>query len=124
VFVEVSPELAQLRGLEHGGWSTVVTTRTAVEARVLVTDRMRPHRAQGRDVHTIGMPFHWGANGLVTGDAANDLLPLVLDRNVHISEFKAATCDIQPGRRPEGTALLELVDAYRRRAGIGGDPPT
>jgi formate dehydrogenase major subunit len=124
LFVEVSPELAALRGLEHGGWSTVVTTRTAVEARVLVTDRMRPQRVQGQDVHTVGMPYHWGSGGLATGDTVNDLLPLVLDRNVHISEFKAATCDIQPGRRPEGAALLELVDAYRRRAGIGGDPPT
>jgi formate dehydrogenase major subunit len=124
LFVEVSPELAALRGLEHGGWSTVVTTRTAVEARVLVTDRMRPQRVQGADVHTVGMPYHWGRGGLATGDTVNDLLPLVLDRNVHISEFKAATCDIQPGRRPEGAALLELVDAYRRRAGIGGDPPT
>jgi formate dehydrogenase major subunit len=124
LFVEVSPELAALRGLEHGGWSTVVTTRTAVEARVLVTERMRPQRVQGQDVHTVGMPYHWGNAGLATGDTVNDLLPLVLDRNVHISEFKAATCDIRPGRRPEGAALLELVDAYRRRAGIGGDPPT
>jgi formate dehydrogenase major subunit len=124
LFVEVSPELAALRGLEHGGWSTVITTRTAVEARVLVTERMRPQRVQGQEVHTVGMPYHWGSGGLATGDTVNDLLPLVLDRNVHISEFKAATCDIQPGRRPEGAALLELVDAYRRRAGIGGDPPT
>jgi formate dehydrogenase major subunit len=124
LFVEVSPELAALRDLEHGGWSTVITTRTAVEARVLVTERMRPQRVQGGEVHTVGMPYHWGSGGLATGDTVNDLLPLVLDRNVHISEFKAATCDIQPGRRPQGAALLELVDAYRRRAGIGGEPPT
>jgi formate dehydrogenase major subunit len=124
LFVEVSPELAALRDLEHGGWSTVITTRTAVEARVLVTERMRPQRVQGGEVHTVGMPYHWGSGGLATGDTVNDLLPLVLDRNVHISEFKAATCDIRPGRRPQGAALLELVDAYRRRAGIGGEPPT
>jgi formate dehydrogenase major subunit len=114
LFVEISPELAELRGLEHRGWATVVTTRTAVEARVLVTDRLRG----GGLVHTVGLPYHWGANGLVTGDAVNDLLPLVLDRNVHISEFKAATCDIRPGRRPQGPALPELVSEYRRRAGL------
>jgi formate dehydrogenase major subunit len=118
MFAEVSPELAELRGLEHGGWATVVTSRTAVEARVLVTRRVRPHRLDGREVHSVGLPYHWGGGGLATGDAANDLLPIVLDRNVHISEFKAATCDIRPGRRPQGPALLELVADYRRRAGV------
>jgi formate dehydrogenase major subunit len=56
--------------------------------------------------------------GIVTGDSANDLLPIALDNNVHISEYKAATCDIQPGRRPRGRARLELVQAYRERAGV------
>ena len=41
-FVEVSPQLAEERGLENGGWATVVTARAAVEARVLVTERIRP----------------------------------------------------------------------------------
>jgi formate dehydrogenase major subunit len=54
----------------------------------------------------------------VTGDSANDLLPLALDNNVHISEYKVATCDIRPGRRPRGKERLELVEAYRRRAGV------
>jgi len=120
LFVEVSPELAALRGLEHGGWATVVTARTAIEARVLVTDRIRPQRMRGRDVHTVGLPYHWGGSGLATGDTVNDLLPLVLDRNVHISEFKAATCDVIPGRRPQGPELLALVERYRRRAAEGG----
>jgi formate dehydrogenase major subunit len=69
-------------------------------------------------VHQVGLPYHWGRKGLVTGDSANELLPLVLDRNVHISEYKAATCDIRPGRRPRGPALTELVAEYRRRAGV------
>ncbi len=116
-FVEISPELAALRGLEHRGWATIVSMRTAIEARVLVTDRMRPQTIDGREVHTVGLPYHWGPNGLSTGDSANDLLPIVLDRNVHISEFKAATCDVQPGRRPVGPALLDYVQDYRRRAG-------
>jgi formate dehydrogenase major subunit len=120
MFCEVSPELAALRGLEHGGWAMIATTRTVIEARVLVTDRVRPLRIGSdppRTVHQVGLPYHWGRKGLVTGDSANELLPLVLDRNVHISEYKAATCDIQPGRRPRGSALRELVDDYRRRAG-------
>ena len=45
MFCEVSPELARERGLEHGGWATIVSARTAIEARVMVTERMPPLRA-------------------------------------------------------------------------------
>jgi formate dehydrogenase major subunit len=48
----------------------------------------------------------------------NDLLPFVLDPNVFIQESKVATCDVTPGRRPRGAARLELVNSYRRRAGL------
>jgi formate dehydrogenase major subunit len=99
LFCEVSPALARERGLEHGGWATVVTARAAIEARVLVTDRMRPLVVRGRTLHQVGLPWHWGWRGITTGDSANDLFPLVLDPNVHIQEVKAATCDIRPGRR-------------------------
>ncbi len=117
-FVEVSPALAQERGLEHGDWATVITARQAVEARVLVTERIKPLSIQGRAMHLVGAPYHWGGVGIVTGDSANELLPVVLDNNVHINEYKAATCDIRPGRRPRGRARLELVEEYRRRAGV------
>jgi formate dehydrogenase major subunit len=118
MFCEVSPSLAAQRGLEHGGWATIVTTRTAIEARVLVTDRMAPLRVLDRQIEQVGLPYHWGTRGFATGDAANALLPLALDRNVHISEYKVATCDIQPGRRPRGRALTAYVAEYRRRAGV------
>jgi formate dehydrogenase major subunit len=117
-FCEVSPELATERQLHHLGWATIVTARSAIEARVLVTHRMTPLRVNGRIVHQIGLPYHWGANGLTTGDAANELVSIVLDPNVHIQESKAATCDIRPGRRPHGAALLAYVEEYRHRAGI------
>jgi len=42
----------------------------------------------------------------------------VVDPNVFIQESKVATCDIQPGRRPRGPALLEYIAGYRQRAGI------
>jgi len=117
-FIEVSPQLAAQRGLKHLGWATVVTARTAVEARVLITERVRPLTIDGRTVHQVGIPYHWGGNGLSIGDPANDLLPAVLDPNVHIQESKAATCDVIAGRRPRGPDLLKLVEDYRRRAGI------
>ncbi|TCP42635.1 formate dehydrogenase major subunit [Tamaricihabitans halophyticus] len=117
-FCEVSPALARERGLRHLGWATIVSARSAIEARVMVTDRIRPLRVRGRVVHQVGLPYHWGTNGLSIGDAANDLLPIALEPNVDIQESKAATCDIRPGRRPRGRALPELVRTYRRRAGI------
>jgi formate dehydrogenase major subunit len=121
MFCEVSPELAAERNLEPGGFATIVTARTAIEARVTVTDRVAPLVVQGRTLHQVGLPYHWGQRGLSTGDSANDLFALALDSNVHIQEVKAATCDIRPGRRPRGVALLELVAEYRRRAGIETD---
>jgi len=116
MFCEVSPALAAERGLEHGGWATIVTARTAIEARVLVTDRISPLRIAGRVVHQIGLPYHFGFTGLVTGDTANDLFPLVLDPNVHIQEVKAATCDVVPGRRPRGPELRRFVEEHRAGA--------
>jgi formate dehydrogenase major subunit len=128
MFCEVSPELARERGLEHGGWMTIVTLRSAIEARVMVTDRMTPLEIGSdppRRLHQVGLPYHWGSRGYATGDSTNDLLGLALDPNVHIGEYKAQTCDVRPGRRPRGPALLALLDDYRRRAAQAGvaEPP-
>ena len=106
MFCEVSPELAAERGLKNGGWATIRTARAEIEARVLVTRRMRPLRLAGRVVHQIGLPYHFGSKGLVRGDAANELLPFVADPNVSIMESKALTGTIEAGRKsrvvPEG----------------------
>jgi formate dehydrogenase major subunit len=118
MFVEVHPDLARERGLEHGGWATIATARSAIEARVLVTDRMRPVAVEGRVVHQVGLPYHWGSRGLTTGGSANDLLHLALDPNVHIMETKGLTCDIRAGRRPRGAALRRFVESKR----AGADP--
>ncbi|MER6514267.1 formate dehydrogenase [Nonomuraea sp. NPDC001636] len=124
MFCEVSPELAAERGLVHGEWATIITARSAIEARVLVTDRMAPLHLDGKVLHQIGLPFHFGPNGLATGDAANELSAISLDPNAHIQEVKALSADIRPGRRPRGPALPELVLAYRRRAGVTEDTGT
>ncbi len=118
MFCEVSPELAAERRLTHGGWATLVTARGVIEARVLVTDRMVPLTVQGRRIHQIGLPYHWGPAGYARGDAANELTHLALDPNTHIQESKAFACDIRPGRRPRGPGALSLVREYRARAGI------
>jgi formate dehydrogenase major subunit len=116
MFCEVSPELAAEVGLEHGGWATIYSARSAIEARVLVTDRIPPIEVQGRKTHQIGLPYHWGSRGLTTGGAANDLTSIALDPNVHIQEVKAFSVGIKPGRRPRGEDLPEFVDQIRSRA--------
>jgi formate dehydrogenase major subunit len=120
MFCEVSPRLARERGLENGAWATIVTTRTAIEARVLVTERMRTLRVGDHLIEQVGLPYHWGGKGEVTGDSANDLVNLTLDPNVHIQD-KVGTCDIRPGRRPRGPDLTAYVADYRRRAGLEED---
>ena len=117
MFCEVSPELAAEAGLVHGGWATIYSTRGAIEARVLVTDRIPPIEVQGRKTHQVGLPYHWGSRGLTTGGSANDLSSIVLDPNVHIQEVKAFSVGLRPGRRPRGKALPKFVEEMRNRAG-------
>jgi formate dehydrogenase major subunit len=118
MFVEVDAELADREGLVHGGWATVYSPRTAIEARVLVTDRIRPIVVDGRKTHQVGLPYHWGTRGLTTGGSANDLIGLALDPNVQIMEAKAFSVGIKPGRRPRGEALPRFVQEMRKRAGL------
>ena len=119
MFCEVSPELAEQQGLVNGEWATLISARSAIEARVLVTERMTPLTIKGRTIHQIGLPYHWGVgrDAVVEGDGANDLLGLALDPNVQIQESKVGSCDIRPGRRPRGEELLRLVAEYQSRSG-------
>ena len=118
LFVEVSPELAVERGLTHMDWAHVITSRAAVDARVFVTDRMRPLRIEDRQVHQVWMPYHWGGTGIVTGDVVNDLFGVVAEPNVFIQESKVATCDVRPGPRPRGAQMTALLRDVRTQAGI------
>jgi formate dehydrogenase major subunit len=116
MFCEVSPQLAEEVGLVHDGWATIYTARSAIEARVLVTDRIRPITVHGRTTHQVGLPYHWGQRLLTSGDSANDLTHDALDPNVHIQEVKALTCGVRAGRRPRGKALTEFVAQLREQA--------
>ena len=98
LFAEISPELAAEKKIKNGDWIIVSTPRGEIDARALVTRRMRPLRVQGRVVHQIGLPFHWGYKGRVKGSITNDLAHMVLEPNVSIEEAKAFTCNIRPGK--------------------------
>ena len=95
LFVELSPELAREKGIGNTDWVIVSSPRARVRAKALVTRRMRPLRINGQTVHQVGMPFHWGWEGLVTGDATNEMSALVGDPNVSIHEGKAFVCNVQ-----------------------------
>jgi formate dehydrogenase major subunit len=102
-FAEIDPELAVRKGIVNGGWMTITTQVGEIEARALVSGRMRPLRiGKGKDrrrVHQIGIPYNFGTVGLATGDVVGQLIPLAMDPNVSIHEAKTITCNVRTGRR-------------------------
>ncbi len=95
LFIELSPELADEKGISNLDMVRVVTPRGAIQSKALVTRRLRPFVVDGKTVHHVGMPWHWGYMGVVTGDVTNDLTPFVGDPNVSIHEGKAFMCNIE-----------------------------
>jgi formate dehydrogenase major subunit len=115
-FCEISPELAEIHGIKNGEWMTITGMRGIVEARALVTSRMQPLVIDGKTVHQVGLPYHWGYRGLVKGDAANDLLAISEEPNVRIMESKGLLCNVTAGRRARGKeALTQLEHQIRRQ---------
>jgi formate dehydrogenase major subunit len=98
LFCEISPELASEQRIEHGSMATISTVRGQIRARALVTRRIRPLRLDGRTVHQVGLPWHWGYRGLVKGDVVNDLVPMSEDPNSRIMEAKALLCNVEPAK--------------------------
>jgi formate dehydrogenase major subunit len=95
LFAEISPELATEVGVSNGDCVIIATARGEIEARALVTGRMPSLDVQGRRVHQVGLPYHWGGRGLVTGDVVNDLVAISEEPNVRIMESKALTCSVR-----------------------------
>jgi formate dehydrogenase major subunit len=94
LFCEISPELADSIGAVNGGMVRIATPRGSIQARALVTARMRPVFVQGRTLHQVGLPYHFGGRGLVKGDVVNDLVAISQEPNVRIMESKALVCSI------------------------------
>ncbi len=115
LFVEIDPELARQKGIANGDMVTIATSRAEVEARALVTPRMQPMRINGEVTHVIGLPYHWGPAGIVSGDIVNDLIGVALEPTVKIHEAKALTCDLRKGPRQRGT---QATDARQPQASL------
>ena len=117
MFAEISPELARELKIRNGDYVCIVTLRSAIEARALVSRRIRPLHLNGRTLHQVALPYHYGTAGLVRGSAANDLLSISGEPNVTIMEAKACTCNIVPGRLPRGRAFAEFLNKYAPQTG-------
>jgi formate dehydrogenase major subunit len=96
-FVELSEELAKEKGIRHGGWVRVWSQRGSVKGKAVVTKRFKPLQIDGRTVHSVGMPIHFGYIGEAKkASPVNGLTPPVGDANAITPEFKAFLVDIEP----------------------------
>ena len=117
MFVELSPALATELGINNTDHVCVVNLRAAIGARALVSRRLRPIHLDGKTIHQVAMPFHWGSAGPVRGDVANDLMAISGEPNVTIMETKALVCNIVPGKLPTGKAYLDFLNKYASQSG-------
>ena len=96
-FVEISEELAAEKGITKGGRVRVWSNRGQVWAKVVVTKRIKPLICDGKPVHIVGIPLHWGFKGAARkGFGPNTLGPFVGDANIETPEFKAFLVNIEP----------------------------
>lgn len=94
-FVEISPDLAKEHNIANGDKVKVSTIRSDIELYALVTPRLKPFYISGKKVHQVGIIWHFGYKGLVTGPSANELTPHVGDANTMIPEYKAFLCNVE-----------------------------
>jgi formate dehydrogenase-N alpha subunit len=97
MFVEMSEELASELGVKNAELVTVESVRGKLQAVAIVTKRFKPFALNGKTIHQVGLPWHWGFQGLCIGDSANKLSPYVGDANTMIPEFKAFLVRVKKG---------------------------
>jgi formate dehydrogenase major subunit len=102
-FVEISEELAKEKNIPLGGWVRVWSKRGSVKAKAVVTKRIKPLICDGKTVHVVGVPLHWGFTGAARkGFGPSSLTPFVGDANIQTPESKAFLVNIEPTTPPEG----------------------
>ena len=100
-FVEISEQLAAEKGIGHGSWVRVWSKRGEVKAKAVVTKRIKPLICDGKPVHVVGIPLHWGFTGKARkGWGPNSLTPFVGDANIETPEYKAFLVNIEPTTAP------------------------
>ncbi len=100
-FVEISEQLAAEKNIQPGGWVKVSSNRGQVHAKAVVTKRIKPLTCDGKTVHVVGIPLHWGFTGAARkGFGPNSLTPFVGDANIDTPEFKAFLVNVEPSNGP------------------------
>jgi formate dehydrogenase major subunit len=95
-FIEMDEELAKEKGIANGDTVKVTSNRGFIRAVAMVTKRLRTLDVDGKKIHTIGIPIHWGFIGVAKkGFLANRLTPFVGDATAHTPEFKAFLVNIE-----------------------------
>jgi anaerobic selenocysteine-containing dehydrogenase len=95
-FVEISEELAKEKGIGNGQMVKVRSNRGEIKAAAVVTKRVPKLTVDGKTVHTVGIPIHWGFVGVAkNGFLANTLTPYVGDANSQTPEYKAFLVNIE-----------------------------
>jgi len=95
-FVEIGEDLAKEKGIGHGQMVRVSSNRGEVKAAAVVTKRIHALEVNGKKVHMVGVPIHWGFKGVTqNGYLANALTPYVGDANSQTPEFKAFIVNIE-----------------------------
>ncbi len=95
-FVEIGEELASNLGIANGSMVKVSSNRGYIKAVALVTKRIKTLMIEGKPVHHVGIPIHWGFVGLAKpGFLANTLTPAVGDGNSQTPEFKSFLVQVE-----------------------------
>jgi formate dehydrogenase major subunit len=99
-FAEINPEMAKQLGIANGDMITVETPRAKIKVRAMVTERIQPFVINGTKVYQVGIPWHWGYQGVMKssrGDITNDLVASLGDPTTFIQESKALLCNVRKG---------------------------
>lgn len=95
-FVEISEELAALKGISHGDVVKITSKRGYIKTKAVVTKRIKTLEVNGQKVHTVGIPLHGGF--IADGRKAyltNRLTGRVGDANTQTPEYKSFLVNIE-----------------------------
>jgi formate dehydrogenase major subunit len=113
LFVELPSALAEEKGIKNGDWVQVTSKRGYIKAKAVVTKRMASLNVDGKQVHVVGIPIHWGFKGATkNGYGVNEITPFVADVNASTPEYKAFLVNVEPTTAPEDIPVAS-VDAER-----------
>lgn len=95
MFVEIGEDLAEQNGIKNGDEVIIESARGSIKAYAMVTNRFKAFEIEGREVHQVGLPWHFGYQGIATGDIANKLTPHIGDGNTMMPEYKAFLVNVR-----------------------------